>query len=249
MADDKPKHELVSRKDAIARGLKHYFTGKPCKRDHVDIRFTNNLTCYTCIRERMNKRKRDHPDRIRAIDKKARKKYYAKNKKRLNALTVAWQRKNPERVLVITKRYAERHAEKIRKNAVQYYWSDPEKARARGRLAYKKNPEPMKAYSRDWAKKNPERVRVNGANRRALKRKAGGTYTADDIKRIFAAQGGRCAYCRAVLKKYHVDHIMPLSKGGSNHAKNIQLTCQPCNQLKYSHDPMDFARRRLGRLL
>jgi 5-methylcytosine-specific restriction endonuclease McrA len=40
--------EKISRSDAIARGLKWYFTGNPCKSGHVDIRQVSNKTCRSC---------------------------------------------------------------------------------------------------------------------------------------------------------------------------------------------------------
>lgn len=38
----------ISRAEAKAQGLKHYFTGKPCKRGHVAKRYAANETCSVC---------------------------------------------------------------------------------------------------------------------------------------------------------------------------------------------------------
>jgi hypothetical protein len=43
--------ELVSRKEAIARGLDRYFTGKPCKRGHFSERYTKFTSCIACLHE------------------------------------------------------------------------------------------------------------------------------------------------------------------------------------------------------
>lgn len=37
---------------AKAAGLKHYFTGKPCKRGHIDRRYVASFCCMTCQREK-----------------------------------------------------------------------------------------------------------------------------------------------------------------------------------------------------
>jgi hypothetical protein len=43
--------KIISRSEAEAAGLKHYFTGKPCKRGHVAERFVSTKTCMHCSRE------------------------------------------------------------------------------------------------------------------------------------------------------------------------------------------------------
>lgn len=40
--------EIISRKEAIEKGLKRYFTGKPCIHGHIDQRFTASSACLTC---------------------------------------------------------------------------------------------------------------------------------------------------------------------------------------------------------
>lgn len=53
-----------------------------------------------------------------------------------------------------------------------------------------------------------------------------------EIGEIHARQKGRCAKCgRALLGVYHVDHKVPLSRGGRHIASNIQLLC-PADNLK-----------------
>lgn len=86
-------------------------------------------------------------------------------------------------------------------------------------------------------------------NRRAIKKKAVGSYTDSQIKSLYSSQKGRCANCVGKLgESFHRDHIIPLSKGGENGIKNIQLLCQLCNLRKGAKDPIDFACE-AGRLL
>ncbi len=43
----------------------------------------------------------------------------------------------------------------------------------------------------------------------------------------------KCRYCGA-RENLHVDHVFPISKGGSNDLRNLQLLCQKCNLKKHA---------------
>ncbi len=54
----------------------------------------------------------------------------------------------------------------------------------------------------------------------------------DEIKMfVWQRDGGRCANCGS-QENLEYDHIIPVSKGGSNTARNIQLLCEKCNRSK-----------------
>ena len=54
----------------------------------------------------------------------------------------------------------------------------------------------------------------------------------DNVKMyIWKRDNGRCAVCGS-QEKLEFDHIIPLSKGGSNTARNLQLLCEKCNRSK-----------------
>ena len=46
---------FISRQDSLRRGIKRYYTGKPCKHGHIDSRFTADRKCCTCTRIRLEK--------------------------------------------------------------------------------------------------------------------------------------------------------------------------------------------------
>ena len=39
---------IITRQEAIEKGLPYYYTGKPCKRGHIDKRHTQRKACFTC---------------------------------------------------------------------------------------------------------------------------------------------------------------------------------------------------------
>lgn len=46
---------------------------------------------------------------------------------------------------------------------------------------------------------------------------------------VIARDGYVCAYCGAETEDPHIDHIHPLSKGGTNDLSNLTVSCPACN--------------------
>lgn len=112
-----------------------------------------------------------------------------------------------------------------------------------------KNKAHLKEYDRKCKEKNPELKRLYENRRRAKKTGAGGHHTLQQIKEMLLKQACKCINCLAnISKKYEIDHIQPISKGGSNWISNIQLLCPLCNHKKNAKDPFQWAKEQ-GRLL
>jgi len=48
---------------------------------------------------------------------------------------------------------------------------------------------------------------------------------------VWRRDGGKCARCGS-RERLEYDHIVPISRGGSNTARNIELLCEQCNRSK-----------------
>ena len=67
-------------------------------------------------------------------------------------------------------------------------------------------------------------------------------------KDLYETQQRRCNGCGNTYqeKDLTVDHIVPVSKGGTNDIANLQLLCHNCNSIKGNRS-MDYLRRRIRR--
>jgi 5-methylcytosine-specific restriction endonuclease McrA len=75
--------------------------------------------------------------------------------------------------------------------------------------------------------------RAKLARKRSLKLGIKGYFTRRTIENLYAEQRGKCACCGEYLNgKFEVDHIIPLSRGGTNFPENIQLLKPICNKRK-----------------
>lgn len=101
----------------------------------------------------------------------------------------------------------------------------------------------------DWER------RARTQNARAQRLGAPGKVLPEDlIWAAFLAQNGRCFYCggKLDLERIHVDHVIPLAKGGRNDGKNIAIVHPECNLKKGARDPLEFvldfvAKKKRGR--
>lgn len=130
-----------------------------------------------------------------------------------------------------------------------WYEGNRSKKNAADRMWWAANREWAREYYRQHRARYPEKYAAKDSKRRAAKRSAEGYHTHEDVNRIRTLQKDRCAYCRVMLRGGgHIDHIVALSRGGSNWPNNLQVLCVRCNLSKGAKDPIEYVQER-GKLL
>ena len=131
----------------------------------------------------------------------------------------------------------------------QYQEDNADRIQARRKDYQARTSSERTVSAREWARNNPEKRRaISNAykhRRRAIEKQ--GSTTAE-LREWEQAAKKDCYWCgKKKLKKYHVDHYYPLSKGGAHHVSNLVIACPRCNVRKSAKDPYLFAQS-VGRL-
>ena len=146
-------------------------------------------------------------------------------------LIVRWGKNNQERIKGYKRKQNAKAITKVAKAKWRASNRDRENQRARERR--KANPEKASALARSHY--HNRKARGAGQQHR---------HTFKQILALKQSQGGACANqaCNVDLSLgYHVDHIMPVSKGGINDISNVQLLCPRCNLKKSNKSPQEWA--------
>ena len=166
---------------------------------------------------------------------------------------LAWRANNPEKVAAGKSRYYERVKSTPKFQARVKALQTATKAEKRlydQRYRAAQEPGLCARRAKAWIKANPEKRRAicfaYDGKRRA--QKAAGV-TGPQLKVWTAAQIKVCHWCsKRCAKAFHVDHIMPLSRGGEHEIRNLAIACPQCNLRKNARDPVDWARM-IGKLI
>ena len=209
---------IITRAEARQRSLPRYYTGVPCVNGHLSERGTTSKKCLACHRE--------HQANVRNAD--------------------------PERIARIKAESYLRHRKTVI-DAVRAYQETPEGRKTRAAYKQRKRTQ-INAKANAWAKAHRAVMRVHERRRRDRHRAAKlvGRHTLKQVRALFAAQNGLCAndVCRKPLvvevgpDRFHEDHILAITLGGTDNIDNIQLLCPTCNLRKGNLSPEEWDARR-----
>jgi len=153
----------------------------------------------------------------------------------------AYLEANKERIRAQQRAYREAHKKQIKAFNTAYRKANPKKV-AECKKAYREaNSEKVKASHIAYHKAKPEKKRESNRKQRALKYETRVEIITEKI--IYVRDALVCQHCKKRMNKNlkwphpmspSLDHIVPLSQGGTHTYGNIQLAHLSCNLSKHN---------------
>lgn len=103
---------FISWAQAKEKGLKHYFDGTPCKRQHISVRLVSTKQCCECLAQRYQQ------NREAVIERS--KKNYEDNREHRKAVMRLWRVKNKAHKQAMDRAWVERNPDRKRKRDKEY---------------------------------------------------------------------------------------------------------------------------------
>lgn len=147
----------------------------------------------------------------------------------------AWHERNPEYATQQYKQYYETHKEYVLEQNERWRRENKEYCAKLARQRYHLNIE----GSREQSRRRQQRRRAS------LYNAPGNGLDSDGLSQKWRGQNGQCWHCGEPLDEsdYHLDHLIPLSRGGTNESRNIVLSCPYCNDSKGDKLPSEWSGR------
>ncbi len=176
-----------------------------------------NPVCKPCDSKKNKKYYKTNHEKQIAKFKKYREEMGASLRNRLKD----WQRKNKDKVKNYYYKYLGKDgsAEKIK--AQQKRWRDNNKERTAIKV-------------KKWADENKDKRALTAEKRRVAKVNNGGTILASEWRALKEFYGNKCLCCGRTDATLTLDHVIPISKGGTHTIDNAQPLCGSCNSSKHT---------------
>ena len=220
-----------------------------------DSRTKNGLKhqCKSCqaqqgLKDRKKANERQKKYRLNSRKKVAeqKKKYYLENREKIAEYNKKYKLENREKIAERRKEYRLENREKIAEYAKKYRLENYEKFSEYNKKYFSENSEKIAEYNKKYHLENPNISREKNRKRRALKLQNGHSpYTEDEVLDLY---GTNCHLCNQPIDLesprrtgapgwefgLQIDHVLPITKGGSDTLENVKPAHGKCNVKKSS---------------
>lgn len=157
---------------------------------------------------------------------------YEERKARRKARHEKWRLGNKDKISEYNKRYREKYKDKEAARKKKYRAENTDKVSEYNKKYYAENKEYNQMRYKKWSKTpRGKELTHDRDTRRSHNIRAAGLFDLKAWKKKLSILGHMCQHC-GTKEHICIDHIVPVSKGGSNHIDNLQPLCRSCNSSK-----------------
>lgn len=215
------------------------------------------LIAYRKLYWQANKAKMGIQFRAWRLKNRERRLAYARNwskthRKSVSASYRKWAAKSYDHLRRWQIQYAKKNRKRIRaymdKYSKEYYKKNKAKIIAQTKAYAKTHPEVTRKSRLNWQKNHPDKYRAHNAVGNLARRAREASADVGDkqinglIRQWKRAADFVCEYCTVVMPttRLHVDHKVPLARGGKHEVGNICRACDKCNLRKRNKTSDEF---------
>lgn len=150
---------------------------------------------------------------------------------------------------ILFKQYREKNKDKLREKQKEYQEKNKEVLLKKWSKYHLKNKEKRNRQTKEYFQTEKGKCVCKNGNQNRRKHINNSDVTTSQLLEL-NKNAKVCYWCNKSLKgkKIHIDHYIPLSKGGKHTISNLVVSCSSCNLSKHTKDPIVFANS-LGKLL
>lgn len=156
-----------------------------------------------------------------------------RNSERIKTYAYNYNRNMPQKVKdkkrARDKKWYEKNKERIAKATRKRYEKNRDEILRKGRERYQRNKQRLKGVRKKWEQNN-KAVRREITTRRRTRKLNNGIFKVTN-KELNKMLNSLCYICQEA-KCEHIDHIIPISKGGTHSIGNLAPSCKSCNLRK-----------------
>lgn len=227
LSDLRPAVCVTAMADSTGRFVMTAKDGKPCEKCGTSEWGVRNR-CKQCATNRHREWVKKNHDRAKEISRESYARHAEENRERDRKRRA----ENPELFRERSRESRERNIERAREYDRQRAKENPTRNREATLKWYRNNKDHHLEVGQKWRKENPESASAVVSRRRAKEKQAPGDFSTSEFRALCAQYDNRCLSCGRSDVKLTADHVVPLSRGGSNDIGNIQPLCGSCNSRK-----------------
>jgi hypothetical protein len=149
--------------------------------------------------------------------------WYKANRERSLAQKATYRKTNAQKIAAQKRTYYQTNRKSIREKSKTYRETNHELVRARAKNYYESNRKKERERHRVYCKSNPEIVIEIARRKRANKKSATVPLSENEKAHLLFLENTRRTLQSETGRKYHLDHILPLSHGGIHHPINLRI--------------------------